>query len=197
MECDDDMNTRRLRRLLKCCKFLFRTIIGGNRLLAFVFYLSVFSSVFWAILFWEHYEKLPMHLDKACESTVDSGLAGWNRLVWFAATIAIAFSLASGSSKKFYGLSVAYYVPWIVVFINAQMFTTYIQYGIVSSSGDPVTASDVLYFTIITFTTVGFGDFQPCPAARLFAALHGFFGIICAALIAISLSKAADSTKNT
>ena len=38
-------------------------------------------------------------------------------------------------------------------------------------------AGDYVYFSAITFTTVGYGDFFPCPNARVIAAVEGFFGI--------------------
>ncbi len=45
---------------------------------------------------------------------------------------------------------------------------------------DPVTA---LYFSIITWTTVGYGDFFPTPEARLIAATEGLLGYIYMAVI--------------
>lgn len=36
--------------------------------------------------------------------------------------------------------------------------------------------SDALYFSIVTFTTLGYGDFQPHPTLRLAAAFHALIG---------------------
>lgn len=33
-----------------------------------------------------------------------------------------------------------------------------------------------LYFSTVTFTTVGYGDFRPCEGARIYAAVEGIFG---------------------
>ena len=38
--------------------------------------------------------------------------------------------------------------------------------------------SDALYFSIVTFTTLGFGDFQPVPETRLLAALQALTGYL-------------------
>ena len=47
----------------------------------------------------------------------------------------------------------------------------------------PVSISDGLYFSVVTWTTLGYGDFTPPPEIRLIAAMqallgYGFFGII-------------------
>ena len=43
--------------------------------------------------------------------------------------------------------------------------------------------SDAVYFSIITWTTVGYGDIVPVDASRLFAAAQGFLGYIYTATI--------------
>lgn len=35
-----------------------------------------------------------------------------------------------------------------------------------------------IYFSIVTFTTLGYGDFQPNPALRLLAAIQALFGYL-------------------
>ncbi|WP_334545156.1 ion channel [Rhizobium leguminosarum] len=46
-----------------------------------------------------------------------------------------------------------------------------------AQSGMPVTAfSDYLYYSTVTFTTLGYGDFRPCGPARLYAATEALFG---------------------
>ncbi len=183
-------------RLLRYWLKRFERSGGLQRALRFVLLVSFFLSVFWATYFWLNFEGLPIQQGKPCENAIDTGFAGWNRMVLFAWTIFVLFLLASPYLRRSNDPPPIYYVPLIVIFINAQMFTTYVQYGIVATDGTQVTPSDILYFTIITFTTVGYGDFQPCPAARLFAAFHGFFGIVCAALIAILLSRVTDATRS-
>lgn len=56
------------------------------------------------------------------------------------------------------------------------------EIGIVDTTrpGNPVTHDlwSSLYFSIITFTTVGFGDFYPVGAGRALAALQGLTGYL-------------------
>jgi len=66
-------------------------------------------------------------------------------------------------------------------FIAASLFTLF---GI---DGESTNWSDVIYFSLINFTTVGFGDIAPCSETRLLSALHGLCGLICAALGALTI----------
>lgn len=56
----------------------------------------------------------------------------------------------------------------------------YYYFGIVDTSAQEDTVdigfSDTLYFSIVTFTTLGYGDFKPCEHIRLFAGLEAFIG---------------------
>lgn len=36
--------------------------------------------------------------------------------------------------------------------------------------------TDYVYFSAVTFSTLGYGDFRPCEGARLYAAFHAIFG---------------------
>lgn len=38
--------------------------------------------------------------------------------------------------------------------------------------------ADCLYFSVVTWTTLGYGDFQPVPSNRMFAAIEAFTGYI-------------------
>lgn len=40
------------------------------------------------------------------------------------------------------------------------------------------TTADALYFSIVSFTTLGYGDFQPPPAYRLLAACEALLGYV-------------------
>ncbi len=49
---------------------------------------------------------------------------------------------------------------------------------------------DALYFSFVTFTTLGFGDYRPLePAARALASVEAFSGVLMMALLAVSLAK--------
>jgi hypothetical protein len=48
-----------------------------------------------------------------------------------------------------------------------------------SSTGHPITEpGDFIYFSIVTFTTVGYGDIIPKPGTRILAATEALFGYI-------------------
>jgi hypothetical protein len=68
----------------------------------------------------------------------------------------------------------------IILVLFAQVYTA------VGVGGDgPVdpTFRDGLYFSIVTWTTVGYGDFKPVPELRLFAACEALYGYIFLGLI--------------
>jgi hypothetical protein len=66
----------------------------------------------------------------------------------------------------------------------------YKEIGIISPSGEiSHSPFDALYFSIVTWTTLGYGDFQPTPELRIWAACEALMGyIIMAFYIALSLS---------
>ncbi|MGH0002813.1 potassium channel family protein [Pseudovibrio ascidiaceicola] len=45
---------------------------------------------------------------------------------------------------------------------------------------------DYLYFSVITMTTIGYGEFHPCAASRPFAMLQGFIGFLFLPLMAVA-----------
>jgi hypothetical protein len=40
----------------------------------------------------------------------------------------------------------------------------------------PTSFLDYMYFSTVTFTTLGYGDFRPCEHARLYAAAEAMLG---------------------
>jgi hypothetical protein len=49
--------------------------------------------------------------------------------------------------------------------------------------------SEALYFSCITFTTIGYGDLTPSGITRFFAASEGLLGIVVASSFIVSLVK--------
>jgi Ion channel len=64
------------------------------------------------------------------------------------------------------------------------------QLGILNSHGDSITDPlPCLYLSVITWTTVGFGDFTPSPQARGFAAGEALLGYIFMAVLVAALVR--------
>ena len=83
-----------------------------------------------------------------------------------------------------------YYIALIIM--SFALF--YHSKGIINS--DSVIVKDlitVIYFSIVTFTTLGYGDFRPTEQIRIFAALEAVLGYICLGLfiatVAVVLQK--------
>lgn len=47
----------------------------------------------------------------------------------------------------------------------------------------------ILYFTLITFTTIGYGDISPIGGLRLLAGIEGFIGVIYVSFLTVTLSR--------
>ena len=59
----------------------------------------------------------------------------------------------------------------------------YRQLGLSGTEGITHDPWVCLYFSVITWTTVGYGDFAPAPNSRPFAALEAMVGYVCMALL--------------
>lgn len=82
-----------------------------------------------------------------------------------------------------------------VVTVCAAIHFGYDHGDLSTPDNDFITA---LYFSIVTWTTVGYGDFAPAPGLRLLAALQAlagyiFLGLIVSLVVSISLSKPSAS----
>ncbi len=65
----------------------------------------------------------------------------------------------------------------LVGFVPFLIFDFAIIYSVQSIQNSPdLQAEDYLYYSIVTFTTLGYGDFQPRPEFRLIAASQAFLG---------------------
>lgn len=61
----------------------------------------------------------------------------------------------------------------------ALFATIYYQHGLARGNSDcKVTFDTALYFSIVTFTTLGYGDFQPAVELRLLASFEALFGYV-------------------
>ena len=66
----------------------------------------------------------------------------------------------------------------IIIFLFAGMFST--NPGLFQYNGEKtaVNFEDALYFSTITFTTIGYGDIAPTGINKLIASIEGIFGMI-------------------
>ena len=61
--------------------------------------------------------------------------------------------------------------------------------GLVAESFSFPNFADALYFSLVTFTTLGYGDFQPTDGYRLFAASQAVYGYIFLGLLIALISR--------
>jgi voltage-gated potassium channel Kch len=66
----------------------------------------------------------------------------------------------------------------VYTFNTAHSFTEHLEFF-----------GNAIYFSIVTFTTLGYGDFSPVSWARPFAAIEGFVGAFMIALFILSFVK--------
>ena len=65
----------------------------------------------------------------------------------------------------------------ISIFLSIMSFgVCYRVWGIIPPDGEAVRLFDYYYFSAVTFSTLGFGDFRPSPNARFFAGLQAILG---------------------
>ena len=85
-------------------------------------------------------------------------------------------------SRGFFGLLLGYLGVHVAVTLLSYSFH-YWHSGIVRNDGVVVHAfRDCLYFSITTWTTLGYGDFAPTPTMRLVTSLEALTGLISAAI---------------
>lgn len=66
----------------------------------------------------------------------------------------------------------------------------------VSEISSSLNRIDYLYFSIVTFTTLGYGDLSPSPELRIWASLHALVGYFILALFIGILLKISSTQKN-
>ena len=80
------------------------------------------------------------------------------------------------TSKKFQPDPIRLFADGLVS-LTLSIFAFSLMYrfgGLVGA--DDLTSWDHIYFSTVTFSTLGYGDLQPRPDIRLFAALHAIIG---------------------
>jgi hypothetical protein len=81
------------------------------------------------------------------------------------------------------------------VFSFALVFRS-IGFSSVSGCPKPYDSIDAVYFSAVTFSTLGYGDFHPCADARIYAALQAMLGNLHLGLIVGAAFLLASSVSN-
>ncbi len=78
---------------------------------------------------------------------------------------------------------------WIVISIFGSIY--YLAHDALNNTTHSISAPlwDSIYFSIVTFTTLGYGDFQPQGYLRIFASLEAILGVFFMALFVVTLSR--------
>lgn len=104
--------------------------------------------------------------------------AAFGFVFFFATTIALLrlhsanFPIAPGRLIRDIGISIGYSILSFALFYRTAGITP-------TFPGDSlVTARDCLYFSVVTFSTLGYGDFRPVPDARMMASAQALLGTI-------------------
>lgn len=109
-------------------------------------------------------------------------------LVLMALTVAFCLLRFAYQQRQFWGPVLGFVLLLLTSGSLIQSFGgLYAEHGIISPEGEIVRRddgdqthgeADCLYFSIVTFTTLGYGDFRPTPQCRMFAATEAVLGYI-------------------
>jgi hypothetical protein len=115
-----------------------------------------------------------------------SPLAGGVMLVLAFATLLALIPSFLNFSRSFFG--------WLFLLLAVHICATlstyaihYARFGLAVPGGVTYAFRDALYFSITTWTTLGYGDFAPIPLARAAASLEALTGIATIPLMAAML----------
>ncbi len=77
------------------------------------------------------------------------------------------------------------YLP-LVIYAYAKLYE---ERGLLYNGESIHSFTESLYFSVVTWTTLGYGDYQPSESVRLWAASEAFFGYLFMALLIALLMK--------
>jgi len=95
------------------------------------------------------------------------------------------------SSREYQHAPFFLYTLGIVASQVLGFANVYLRHGLIAGDGNPVRSFEVsVYFSLVTWTTLGYGDFQPTPEVRLPAAMEAMLGyIVMGAFLALAFQK--------
>jgi hypothetical protein len=108
------------------------------------------------------------------------------RTISYTSADLLLFGFYCFRSKSIYLLSIASLSVFLCIISCIVVFSDVCAYyGLRSGDGSVIHDDGAcLYFSIITWTTVGYGDYAPTPDLRIFSAIEAMFGYICMSLFA-------------
>ncbi|EBA16267.1 hypothetical protein RSK20926_21115 [Roseobacter sp. SK209-2-6] len=104
-------------------------------------------------------------------------LSGFS-LIHFSVTVLSVLYLASRRREFHLKLERLWRDTFLSMLLNIASFALLFQlFGVVDPTGEITTHwRDLIYFSSVTFSTLGYGDFQPAPPARLWAGFEAIIG---------------------
>lgn len=106
-----------------------------------------------------------------------------------------SFAAAVSTFQAYFHDDISNVAAWVSIFLNGAIFicvfaVIHSSVGILYAGADTVLHGTILhdlpsalYFSIVSFTTLGYGDFQPTESLRLLAAAEALLGYIFLGLI--------------
>lgn len=82
------------------------------------------------------------------------------------------------SNERFVAFSVFYELASMVAVVVCCYAVLYKRFGLLEGEKPVKDAADFLYFSIVTWTTLGYGDIHPATASKLLAASEALFGYV-------------------
>jgi hypothetical protein len=80
----------------------------------------------------------------------------------------------------------------LILGVIVQLALSMIYYGklfLQNGKVEPIGLLNSLYFSMVTFATIGYGDITPIEGIKLVAAGEGLIGIVLAALFSLTLAR--------
>ena len=119
--------------------------------------------------------------------TLISGYFNW--WIIFSNVLTLGITVFLRLIPMMLNLSRSYY-RWIVLFLLMHTLVTIVTFalhhmsvGIIDTNGlSELSFWDAIYFSVTTFTTLGYGDFQPLPEMRLATSAEALIGMVSVAL---------------
>lgn len=90
--------------------------------------------------------------------------------------------LRKEEDKAIYPVYVALILGGLMVVFIFEFAAVYASIGMIHNGKEVHDFKSALYFSVVTWTTLGYGDFQPVEAARKIAALQALLGYMFMAL---------------